>query len=582
MIRNNAPTPRRIVLTVLGLTLLLGACNHIAGGPGPVLSGPPPARSTGFMAVAGHPLAAAAARDALKDGGSAVDAAIAAALVLNLVEPQGSGIGGGGFLVHYAAKKGELAAYDGRETAPQSSTPYLFIRDGKPMSFMDAVVGGRSVGVPGALRMFEMAHREHGKLPWARLFKPAIDLAEKGFVVSKRLNSMTANAPRLAAYAETRDFFLDETGQPVASGKTLKNPKLAQTFRRIAEGGADAFYNGPLADEIAAAVQGAEDNPGGMTAADLAAYKAKRREPVCMPYRKWLVCGMPPPSSGGIATLQILGILQNFDLASMSPLSAKAVHLVAEAGKLAFADRDTYVADSDFVPVPAAGLVDPEYLKTRGKEIRLDRTMGSATPGMPAMKITRFAPEADGEKGTSTSHISIIDKDGNAAALTVSIETPFGSRLMVGGFLLNNQLTDFSFQPNNQGAPVANRVGPGKRPRSSMAPTIVLDNEGRVVMVAGSPGGARIIGYVAKSIVAALDWNLDVKDALGLPNFLDRNKGVEVEKGTALEKLKPELEALGHKVTVRVLNSGLNAIRADGATLYGAGDPRREGLALGD
>ncbi len=582
MIRKNVPTPRRIVLTVLGLTLLLGACNHTTGGAGLNLSGPPPARSTGFMAVAGHPLAAAAARDALKDGGSAVDAAIAAALVLNLVEPQGSGIGGGGFLVHYAAKKGELAAYDGRETAPQSATPYLFIRDGKPMSFIDAVVGGRSVGVPGLLRMFEMAHREHGKLPWARLFKPAIDLAEKGFVVSKRLNSMIANAPRLAAYAETRDFFLDETGQPIASGKALKNPKLAETFRRIAEGGADAFYNGPLADEIAAAVRGADGNPGGMTAADLAAYKAKRREPVCMPYRKWLVCGMPPPSSGGIATLQILGILQNFDVASTSPLSAKAVHLVAEAGKLAFADRDTYVADSDFVPVPAAGLVDPEYLKTRAKEIRLDRTMGSATPGMPAMKITRFAPETDGEKGTSTSHISIVDKDGNAAAMTVSIETPFGSRLMVGGFLLNNQLTDFSFQPNNQGAPVANRVGPGKRPRSSMAPTIVLDNEGRVVMVTGSPGGARIIGYVAKSIVAALDWNLGVKDALGLPNFLDRNAGVEIEKGTALEKLKPELEALGHKVTVRVLNSGLNAIRAEGATLYGAGDPRREGLALGD
>lgn len=582
MIRKNASIPRRMALAVLGLTLILGACNPTIGGPGLNLSGPPPARSTTFMAVAGHPLAAAAARDALKDGGSAVDAAIAAALVLNLVEPQGSGIGGGGFLVHYAAKKGELAAYDGRETAPQSATPYLFIRDGKPMSFMDAVVGGRSVGVPGLLRMFEMAHREHGKLPWPRLFKPAIDLAEKGFVVSKRLNSMIAGAPRLATYAETRDFFLDDTGQPVASGKTLKNPKLAQTFRRIAAAGADAFYKGALADEIAAVVQGAEGNPGGLTAADLAAYKAKRREPVCMPYRKWLVCGMPPPSSGGITTLQILGILQNFDMASVPPQSAKAVHLVAEAGKLAFADRDTYVADSDFVPVPAAGLLDPEYLKARAKEIRLDRTMGSATPGMPTMKLTRFAPEADGEKGTSTSHISVIDKDGNAAALTVSIETPFGSRLMVGGFLLNNQLTDFSFQPNNQGAPVANRVAPGKRPRSSMAPTIVLDNEGRVVMVTGSPGGARIIGYVAKSIVAALDWNFDVKDASGLPNFLDRNNGVEIEKGTALEKLKPELEALGHKVTVRVLNSGLNAIRNDGFSLYGAGDPRREGLALGD
>jgi len=540
-----------------------------------------PVSGTRHMIAAGHPLAAEAGRMILRAGGSAVDAAIAAALALNVVEPQASGIGGGGFLLHYAAQKGEIAAYDGRETAPQSAHPYLFVADGKPMAFLDAAVGGRAVGVPGLLRMLAMAHNDHGRLPWNKLFEPAIKLAEDGFPISKRLSAMIAEAPRLKAFPTAANYFFDADGKPKTPGTTLRNPALAATLRAIAADGADAFYKGAIAEAVAEAVQGAAVNPGGLTSEDLASYQEKKREPACLAYRAWLVCGMPPPSSGGIATLQILGILQTFDLKALTPASAEAVHLVAEASKLAFADRNAYIADPDFTPVPAAGLLDPEYLKRRAAAIARDRSAGKAQPGMPGTRADGRAAGGD-EVGDSTSHISVIDGDGNAVALTASIETRFGSRLMVRGFLLNNQLTDFDFVPNDSGAPVANRVLAGKRPRSSMAPTLVFDAQGRAILAVGSPGGSRIIGYVTKVLLATLDWNLDVQQAVQIPNSLNRNGATEIEKGTALERLKPALEAMGHSVEVRALPSGLHAVRADGKTLTGAADSRREGVALGD
>ena len=542
---------------------------------------PAPARR--HMIAAANPLAARAGLDMLRAGGSAVDAAIAAQMVLNLVEPQSSGIGGGGFLMHYAAESGAIDAYDGRETAPAAASSTMFLDDqGKPRKFYDAVVGGLSVGVPGLLRMLEMAHREHGRLPWPKLFEPAIALAEEGFAVSPRLNRLIARDKHLKTFEAARAYFHDADGLPRVVGGRLTNTALADTFRRIAEGGADAFYGGPIAADMVGTVGGATRNPGGLVKSDLAGYRARKREPVCLFYRKWLACGMPPPSSGGISTLQILGILQRFDMAALKPGSARAVHLIAEASRLAFADRNTYIADDDFIPVPTAGLLDPGYLDLRAQDISAKRSLGTAFPGMPGAGAgLRLAPDpAPG--GASTTHLSVIDKNGNAVAMTSSIENAFGSRLMVRGFLLNNQLTDFSFAPEKDGAPVANRAEAGKRPRSSMAPTLVFDGTGKVVMAVGSPGGSRIIGYVAKTVVAALDWGLDIQEAIDLPHFVNRNGRTDLEEGTSIEALKGELEALGHEVSIRVLNSGLHGIRVTPTGLTGGADGRREGVAVGD
>ncbi|MFQ5774046.1 MAG: gamma-glutamyltransferase [Kiloniellaceae bacterium] len=539
----------------------------------------PPVRAERQMVAAANPLAAETGLRLLRAGGSALDAAIATQMVLNLVEPQSSGIGGGGFLLHFDAATGEVAAYDGRETAPAEATPDLFLKpDGEPMAFWDAVVGGRSVGVPGLLRMLELAHRAHGRLPWARLFEPAIELAEAGFPVSPRLHALIAADKHLKAFPATAAYFHDAAGDPPAVGSRLKNPAFAATLRRIAREGADAFYTGPIAAEIVAAVRGAARNPGKMSLADLAGYRAKRRAPVCAPYRSSRVCGMPPPTSGGVAVLQILGILARFDLAALAPNSLEAVHLIAEASRLAFADRNRFLGDPDFVDVPLARLLDPDYLRRRAGLISPTASLGTAAPGLPAQNGAMPAqPDPP-----STTHLVVVDARGNAVSLTASIESAFGSRLTAAGFLLNNELTDFSFRPVVEGRAVANRVEPGKRPRSSMAPSLVLDRQGRLVMAVGSPGGSRIIGYVVKALVASLDWGLDMQAAIGLPNAVNRNGATELEAGTALAALKARLEALGHEVRVRALTSGLHGIAVSAGGLVGGADPRREGVVRGD
>ncbi len=590
-----APFPRRRprrfpwagVAAVLSM-LVLAACQHDGSGGltlSEILEGTPPTvRAQKHMIVAGHPLAAEAGLDMLRKGGGAIDAAIAAEMVLSLVEPQSSGIGGGAFLMHYAAKSGAIDAYDGRETAPKSANPYMFLDGtGKPRQRREAGIGGMAVGVPGLLRMLEMAHKEHGRLAWRDLFKPAIDLARKGFPISKRLARLIAGAKGLRESPVAGVYFFDNDGTPKAEGALLRNPDLADTLERVAQEGAAAFHGGDIARAIVKAAGGAPRNPSGMKVGDLESYEAKKRPPVCLPYRAWLVCGAGPPSSGGITTLQILGMVQNFDLAALGPDSPQAVHLIGEAGALAFADRNAYIADPDFVPVPAAALLDPEYLRLRATGITPGTAWGKRQPGMPGKSVR--LPMATGEthEGFSTTHLSVIDAQGNAVALTASNAWTFGSRLMVRGFILNNQLTDFAFRPNARGgALIANRAMPGKRPRSSMAPTLVFDGQGRVVMAIGSPGGMSIIGYVTKAIIAALDWKLPMQKAVDTPNFLSRNDGLRIEAGTRLEKMVPALEKMGHEVKPFTRASGLNGIFVTDSGLEGGADKRREGVALGD
>ncbi len=560
-------------MTAFRVLLLAGACLALAL--------PGPAQSQNRMVAAANPHAARAGLEILHQGGSAVDAAVAVQLVLNVVEPQSSGIGGGAFMLHFEAETSRTEAYDGRETAPAAATESLFLHpDGSPIKFFEAVVGGRSVGAPGVLRMLEKAHQRHGRLPWRQLFQPAIALARDGFAVSQRLHMLLARDKFLAKQPAAGGFFYDADGQAWPVGHVLKNPDLAETFTAIAKGGAEAFYSGPIAHDVVSAVTAAA-NPGLLTLADLAGYRAKLRQPVCAPYRSYRICGMPPPTSGGITTLQILGILESFDLAALAPGSLQAVHLISEASRLAYADRARYLADGDFVAVPVAGLLRSDYLAQRAASIDPKHSLGRATAGLPeGRQGFDFAP-APSLNRPATSHFSIVDAKGNAVAMTSSVENAFGSRLLVRGFLLNNQLTDFSFRPQRDGLPVANRVAAGKRPRSSMAPTMVFRGQ-NLVLALGSPGGSRIIGYVAKTIIAVLDWKLDVQSAVNLPHHVNRNGTTDLEEGTALAGLADGLKNLGHKVRMRSLNSGLHAIALTPGGLDGAADPRREGLVVGD
>lgn len=549
---------------------------------GPVRAGEP-ATAKRHMVAAAHPLAVDAGLAMLRRGGSAIDAAVAVQMVLTLVEPQSSGLGGGAFIVHYSAAGKAATTYDGRETAPAAATPERFLGpDGKPLPFRQAVAGGLSVGVPGVLRALELAHKSHGKLAWADLFQPAIELARQGFPVSPRLSAALADEKALRDDAAARAYFYAPVGTAWPAGHVLKNPDLARTLDVVARGGADAFYRGPLAQRIAATVRGAAKNPGDLTEADLAAYRAKERPAVCGPYRVWVVCGMGPPSSGGLTVLQILGLVQRFDLKAMGPMSAEAVHVIAEAMRLAYADRGLYMADGDFVKVPVKGLVDPAYLSERAKLIAPGKAMEKVDPGEPPGREARLWGRDASPELPSTSHIAVVDASGNAATMTTTIEDAFGARLMVDGFLLNNELTDFSFRPVDDGKPVANRVEGLKRPRSSMSPTLVFDRDGKLLLALGSPGGSAIINYVAKALIGVLDWGLDVQAAIDLPNFGNRGGPTELEKGTSAEALKPALEAMGHKIAVIPFVSGLQGIALGNAGLAGGADPRREGVARGD
>ena len=595
-------------LTVIAATLALTAC-HTSVNEQP----PAPELGSGYrtdlttryaerhMAAAANPLAAQAGREMLRQGGSAIDAAIAMQAVLTLVEPQSSGIGGGAFIMLWDGET--VHAYDGRETAPAGATGQLFLNaDGKPMAFPDAQIGGRSVGTPGVLRALEMAHKKTGHLQWAKLFEPAIRLAEQGFAISPRLHSLIAADPYIAQSPDMAAYFLNADGSPKATGTLLQNPALAQVFKRIAKEGPDALYTGPIADEIVRKVQG-HRNAGSLSQADLQRYVAKERAPLCSDYKQWRVCGMPPPSSGGIAVAQILGTLQALEardprwaITSMTPLKSpspagleptpEAVHLLAEAGRLAFADRALYVADTDFTPVPVAGLVAPDYLAQRATLIG-ERSMGVAKPGQPAGLQVAYAPDRSPLR-ISTSQVVAVDDLGGAVSMTTTVEAAFGSHLMVQGFLLNNQMTDFSFVPEENGQPVANRVQPGKRPRSSMAPTLVFDRQsGELLATVGSPGGSQIIEYVSKSLVAMLDWKLDPQAAINLPNFGSRNGATELEAGLFSPTLKQALKDKGHTLSEIEMTSGVQAIvrtrDAQGKVLLNGGaDPRREGQALGD
>jgi gamma-glutamyltranspeptidase/glutathione hydrolase len=544
-----------------------------------------------FMVAAANPLAVEAGYQMLRQGGSAIDAAIATQLVLTLVEPQSSGIGGGAFLMYYDGHR--VQAFDGRETAPAAATERLFQQpDGSPLSRVAGVVGGRSVGAPGVLRMLELAHRQHGKLAWKTLFGPAIALCEQGFAVSQRLNGLLAWDPYIVRDPVAAAYFFDADKKPWPVGHVLRNPALAVTLRAIAEGGADAFYHGRIARDIVAKVAGHPTNPGLLSGDDIGAYRPKLRSPVCSDYRRYTVCGMPPPSSGGIAVAQMLGMLETRDMAALAPRGgvpgADAVHLFSEAGRLAYADRNRYAADTDFVPLPGRGvpaLIDKGYLARRAALIGA-RSMGEAKAGDP-FGIEPPRGRDNAIENPSTSHLVVVDADGAGLSMTTTVEDVFGSRQMVDGFILNNQLTDFSFASRDADGPIANRVEPGKRPRSAMSPTIVFDKQsGKLVLAIGSPGGPAIINYVAKVLVGTLDWGLDVQQAIALPNFGSRNGPTELEAGRFPPAVVEALKARGHTVRSGDQNSGLHGVqrRTVGGqdSWFGGADPRREGVAKGD
>lgn len=537
---------------------------------------------THYMVASAHPHATAAGLEVLRKGGSAVDASIAVQMVLSLVEPESSGIGGGAFMLTFDPASGDIEAFDGRETAPASVTPALHLDDtGKPLPFFDRVLGGKSVGIPGVIAMLEMAHDEHGKLPWPDLFHYAIDLAESGFEMSPKLNGTLTRLSTIDKMPDMRAYFTND-GIPYEVGTLIRNPAYANTLRQIAAGKSAAFYQGEIARVIIRAVADAPVRPATITQSDFDAYEPKMRAIICAPYRVYTICSMPPPSSGGITVLQIMQMLERFDMAALGPGSPEAVHLIAEASRLAFADRDRYIADTDFVHVPVAGLVDPAYVRDRGKAIRPDRSMGKAAPGTPPDSARAFLQGDDTAlELPSTSHFSIIDASGLAVSMTTSIEFALGSHVMAGGFLLNNQLTDFSSLPEVDGHPVANRVEPGKRPRSSMSPTFVFDENGELYLILGSPGGSRIIGYVTKTLIGVLDWNMSMQEAIDLPNIINRNGSTDLEAGLA--GLKESLEALGHEVRISdVMRSGVNAIRITDEGFDGGADKRRIGTAEGE
>ncbi len=571
-----AKTGDAMRFAVLGLVATLAACSRPAGPPD-ASDAQGGGRDGRFAIAAAHPLATEAGAQILRRGGSAADAAVAVQAVLTLVEPQSSGIGGGAFLLHLDAKTGQVHHYDGRETAPAAVGPDLFLReDGEPLGLLDAVVGGHSIGVPGVVAALAAAHADHGALPWSDLFVDAIRHAEDGFQVTPRLHRMITRIPRLDDMPDTRSMFFTEDGAPLPVGATLRNPKLGASLRVLAAEGPESFYEGSLAEAIVAAATETTTFPSTMTPEDLAGYEARRNAPVCAPFRTYRLCAAPPPSSG-VIMLQLMGLLERLDLRAEQGWTERALHLFAEASRRAYADRDGFMADDRVVPVPVEGLIDPSYLDARASEIG-DRAAPSVGPGDPPGEA-RLAPDA-ADKPPSTSHFTIVDGRGDVVTMTTTVEFPFGSHVMAGGFILNNQLTDFSFRPEIGGQPVANAVAPGKKPRSSMSPVLVFDAKGEMVAALGSPGGTAIIDYVAKVLLAHLEWGDSLAEAIAAPNVYARGGALVLEEGRFPEPMRAAMSARGHAVRERALTSGVHAVGRTEAGYEAAADPRREGVSL--
>ena len=583
------------LLWLIGLAAL-SACSQEPEARAAASAPEAPAQEKTWFISAANPHAAKAGAEILRRGGSAVDAAIATQAVLGLVEPQSSGFGGGAFMIHYDPASGVLETYDGRETAPAAATPDRFLKaNGEAMNFYDAVVGGLSVGVPGALRMLELAHEEHGSTPWSELFDPAIALSESGFEISPRMQGFLERISRLKQLPAAADYFYDANGNALPVGHLMKNPAYAETLKAVAAGGADAFYEGAIAEAIVAAVTSAP-NPGDMTMDDLANYRPVKREPVCSFYRAYQICSMAPPSSGGVTTLQIMAMLEPFDLAAAGSGSADALHLLFEASRLAYADRNQYLADNEQLAAEGglsleeviSGLLNPAYLSARAELIDPVAAAESVTPGDPSSYATdlssgkwkALAKDASPEP-PSTSHFVIVDGEGRVVSMTTTVEFPFGSHLMSGGMILNNQLTDFSFLPVRDGAPVANAVAGGKRPRSSMSPVIVFDDVGDLWAALGSPGGPAIIGYVVKTLIAMIDWEMTAQEAIDAPNAVYPRGAPMLEKGKFPPQLRGELAERGHEINERALTSGVHAFKIlENGEFDGGADPRREGVWL--
>ncbi|GAA0732925.1 gamma-glutamyltransferase [Sphingomonas japonica] len=537
----------------------------------------PVAHAQGVVASA-DPRATQAGQAMLRQGGSATDAALAMMLALTVVEPQSSGIGGGGFFLHHDGARGLIESIDGREKAPAAATPTRFVAaDGTPMGFMQAVPGGKSIGVPGNIRLAAMAHAKWGKLDWAALFAPAIALAEDGFVVTAPLHGSAAMlAQYWSDFPEIAALYAPG-GKAVEEGARVRNPRLAQLLKDIAARGPDAFYSGDHAKAIVTAATTARHNPSDMTLADLAAYEAKERPPVCGGYRGYTVCGMGPPSSGATTVLQMLGMIERFDIAKLGKESPQAWHLLGEAMQLAYADREKYLGDRDFVSVPVAGLIDPRYLAQRSQAIRPNAALRSYRPGTPPGAEPRTA--AVQSEVPSTTHFVAVDGDGNMVSMTSTVEGPFGSQVVAQGMVLNNELTDFTFAPERDGAPVANRVEPGKRPLSSMSPTIVYGRDGKPLLALGSAGGKRIIMHVAKTLVGILDWGLSAEDAIALPNLYFDKDGLMIEDSPAGTALAAGIARFA-PARAADLGSKLTALEKTPQGWRGAADPRSIGTAL--
>ena len=535
------------------------------------------------MIAAANPHAAEAGLEMMRAGGSAVDAAIATQMVLGLVEPESSGIGGGAFMLVYNPKTRHTTSFDGREMAPASATPTMFLdANGQPRNKGEAIPGGLSVGIPGVVKMLWLAHEKYGKLPWAKLFEPAIRLADNGFPVGPKLARTIKGFTRGADMPDIKAHFYHHDGTPLAEGEIYKDPEYAATLKKIAKEGPDGFYKGEIAQAIVDAVHHAPKNQGGMTLSDLANYQPKEREPVCGDYRQFHLCSMGPPSSGGIAVLQILGMLQRFSPDQLTPNTVSGAHLFAEASRLAYADRAQYLGDPAFVDVPVRGLLDKGYIASRAALIDPAHDMGTALPGNPPEKHAALSPQVSPVLH-GTSHMTIVDDSGEVVAMTTSVESVFGANVMVKGFMLNNTLTDFSFQPVRDGKPVANAPAPGKLPLSAMSPTIVFDQNGNFLVSVGSPGGPAIIDYVAQILIGILDAHMTPRDALAMPHELNMNGATLLEKSPTSDALAAQLTAMGHTVQVpQVEGSGLHGIEKTRDGYVGAADPRRDGIALGD